>query len=56
MLVLSRRKDDRVLFPNLGISVHILRVDGNRVRIGVEAPPEVKVLRHELQGHSTRGA
>ncbi len=49
MLVLSRRQDDKVLFPNLGISVHILRVEGNKVRVGVDAPPEVKVLRHELQ-------
>ncbi|MEM6331067.1 MAG: response regulator [Planctomycetota bacterium] len=48
MLVLSRRQNDKVLFPNLGISVHILRVEGSKVRVGVEAPPEVKVLRHEV--------
>lgn len=49
MLVLSRRQDDKILFPALGISVHVLRVDGGKVRVGVDAPPEVKVLRHELQ-------
>lgn len=49
MLVLSRRQDDKILFPALGISVHVLRIDGGKVRVGVEAPPEVKVLRHELQ-------
>jgi len=49
MLVLSRRQDDQILFPNLGISVKILRVAGQKVRLGVEAPPEVKVLRHELR-------
>lgn len=48
MLVLSRKEDDKILFPNLGISVNILRVEGNKVRVGVEAPPEVKILRHEL--------
>ena len=48
MLVLSRREDDKILFPNLGISVKILRVEGNKVRVGVEAPRDVRVLRHEL--------
>jgi len=48
MLVLYRKEDDKILFPNLGISVQILRVDGNKVRVGVDAPPEVKILRHEL--------
>lgn len=49
MLVLSRRQDDKILFPALGISVHVLRVDGGKVRVGVDAPPEVKILRHELE-------
>ncbi len=49
MLVLSRSQDDKILFPALGISVHVLRVDGGKVRVGVDAPPEVKILRHELQ-------
>ncbi len=48
MLVLSRGPQDKVVFPNLGISVEILRVSGNKVRIGVEAPDDVRVLRHEL--------
>lgn len=48
MLVLSRGPQDKVVFPNLGITVEILRVDGNRVRVGVDAPKEVRVLRHEL--------
>lgn len=48
MLVLSRREDDKILFPHLGISVHILKVAGNKVRLGVKAPSDVKVLRNEL--------
>jgi carbon storage regulator CsrA len=48
MLVLSRRPNDKICFPNLGISVGVLRVDGNNVRLGIEAPKDVKVLRHEL--------
>ena len=48
MLVLSRKKDQNLLFPNLGITVEILRVDGKTVRIGVDAPKDIRVLRGEL--------
>jgi carbon storage regulator CsrA len=48
MLVLSRRPDERIVFPNLGITVHILRIAGSVVRVGVDAPSDVRVIRHEL--------
>src|SRR3954465_4035977 len=48
MLVLSRGRNDKIVFPTLGISVEILRVAGNKVRLGIEAPQEVPVHRHEL--------
>lgn len=48
MLVLSRAPSEKILFPNLGITLEILRIRGNRVRVGVQAPPHVAVLRHEL--------
>lgn len=48
MLVLSRGRNDKVVFPTLGISVEILRVSGNKVRLGIEAPHEIPVHRHEV--------
>ena len=48
MLVLSRRQDEKIVFPNLGITVEILRIAGQAVRICVDAPSDVRVLRHEL--------
>jgi carbon storage regulator CsrA len=48
MLVLSRGRNDKVVFPTLGISVEILRVAGNKVRLGIEAPHEIPVHRHEV--------
>ncbi|MCL4116665.1 UNVERIFIED_CONTAM: hypothetical protein GTU68_013971 [Idotea baltica] len=49
MLVLSRRKDESIVFPNLGIQVKILKVDGKRARIGVTAPQDVRILREEIE-------
>jgi carbon storage regulator CsrA len=49
MLVLSRRQNEKIVFPNLGISVQVIRVAGKVVRIGVEAPPNIRVLREELE-------
>lgn len=48
MLVLSRKVGERILIGE-NIVVTIVRVHGNGVRIGVEAPPELAVVREELQ-------
>ncbi len=48
MLVLSRRPQEKIVFPHLNIEVEILGVSGNTVRVGVNAPREVLVLRHEV--------
>ncbi|TWU41324.1 Response regulator MprA [Novipirellula aureliae] len=53
MLVLSRKKNQSLRFPNLGISIEILRVDGKTVRVGVDAPRDVRVLRGELPDTET---
>ncbi len=48
MLVLSRKENEKVLFPNLGIAMQILRVGGGKVRLGIEAPNSASVVRHEI--------
>jgi carbon storage regulator CsrA len=48
MLVLSRKEDEKVLFPHLGIALQILRVAGGKVRLGIEAPGDVSVVRCEI--------
>lgn len=48
MLVLSRGRNDKVVFPTLGMSVEILRISDNKVRLGIDAPREIPVLRHEI--------
>jgi carbon storage regulator CsrA len=48
MLVLARRRNEKIVFPHLGVTVEILNVAGNTVRIGIQAPPDIKILRQEV--------
>jgi carbon storage regulator CsrA len=48
MLVLSRKENEKILFPHLGIALQILRLGGGKVRLGIEAPDDVSVVRHEI--------
>lgn len=50
MLVLSRGRNDKVVFPTLGITVEILRLAGTKVRLGIDAPKDIPVLREEIVG------
>ncbi len=52
MLVLSRRENERIKIGN-SIVLTIVRVAGDRVRIGIEAPSNVVVLREELEAFAT---
>jgi len=47
MLVLSRRVGERIVIDNR-IVIEVLSVKGNRVRLGVQSPPGVTILRDEL--------
>ncbi len=48
MLVLSRRENEEILFPELGITLKVIKTKGNQVRLGISAPKSIKVLRGEL--------
>jgi len=51
MLVLSRKESERIRLGD-SIVVTIVRVSGDKVRLGIEAPPDVLVLRDELKPHA----
>lgn len=48
MLVLSRKRGEVITIGN-GVTVTVLSVQGDRVKIGVVAPAEVSVHRQEIR-------
>jgi carbon storage regulator len=50
MLVLSRKLNERIVVRLGGeiVTIEILKIAGNRVRVGVDAPSHVAVHRQEL--------
>lgn len=47
MLVLSRKLSESIVIDGR-ITVTLIEVQGNKVRLGIEAPREIPVLRTEL--------
>ena len=55
MLVLSRRKGEEILVPEIGVTVKVLAVQGNTIRLGICAPADVEILRGELWERAQSG-
>jgi carbon storage regulator len=51
MLVLTRRHGESIVIDG-GITVTITSVSHDRVRMGIDAPPEIAILRSELERDS----
>lgn len=47
MLVLSRKKDEKIIIGD-NIAIMIVDIQGDKVRLGIEAPREVSVHREEI--------
>jgi carbon storage regulator len=48
MLVLTRSVGERLIINNGEITLSVLEVKGNQVRIGIEAPRHIAVHREEI--------
>lgn len=46
MLVLSRKKDEEIIINN--ITIRVVKISGNSVRLGITAPPDVSIKRKEI--------
>jgi carbon storage regulator len=47
MLVLSRQRDESIMIGD-NIVITVVDVRGDKVRLGIEAPTEIPVHRHEV--------
>ena len=54
MLVLTRKPEQSIIIGT-DIVVKVLSVDGDHVKIGIEAPKDVLILREELTGRDRQG-
>ena len=56
MLVLTRRRDEAIVIRNrFGAEIRLLVVDvrGNKVRLGIEAPADISVIREEIRNRES---
>ena len=47
MLVLSRKRDQKILIGD-DIEIRVIEIRGDKVRLGIEAPQDIKVHREEI--------
>ena len=55
MLVLSRREGERIRIGD-SVTVTVVRCAGDKVRIGIEAPNDLLILRGELEQYAKKKA
>ena len=48
MLVLSRRHDEEIILPTVPAVIKVISSQAGLVRLGIEAPADVPILRAEL--------
>ncbi len=48
MLVLARRLNERIMIPRIQAAIQVVGIQGGIVRLGIEAPADVKVFREEV--------
>lgn len=47
MLILTRKADESIVIGN-NIQIKVLKVQGNQVHIGIDAPKDISVYRQEI--------
>jgi carbon storage regulator CsrA len=48
MLVLTRRLNETIVLPDLNVTIQVVGIKSGAIRLGITAPPGVRVLRGEL--------
>lgn len=47
MLIITRRPNQKVILGD-DVTIHVMEISGNNVRLGIEAPKSVPVYREEI--------
>jgi Carbon storage regulator (could also regulate swarming and quorum sensing) len=50
MLTLTRKENERIVLVEAGVTLVVSSITKDRVKIGIEAPQELTILRAELIG------
>jgi carbon storage regulator len=53
MLVLSRKENESIVIDG-NITITVVKIGGDRIRLGIEAPQDVPILRSELIGAAAK--
>jgi len=48
MLVLTRKCGEKIVMPQQEVVITVLEVRGDRVRLGIEAPADIRIHRQEI--------
>jgi carbon storage regulator len=48
MLVLSRKPGEVIVVPQCELTITVISIEGNKIRLGFSAPDEVDVYRQEV--------
>ena len=53
MLVLSRKLGEKIVIDG-NIIVEVVKIHGNRITLGIDAPSSIRILRGELQDQPSK--
>ena len=48
MLVLTRKPGEEIVIPSLNVTIRLIEIRGEKVRVGIEAPADIAVHRKEV--------
>jgi carbon storage regulator len=48
MLVLTRKLGEQIVIPDCSVTITVIEVKRDKVRLGIAAPPQIAVFREEL--------